>query len=193
MRIKFIKNFFFNRYISYKCSLFSKKSPKHFKLYKVKCDIVFFNLNSMKNKFLLASYLFFVDIFYYRAPLYLQSFISYRGKLQTKVTVLSSNIFGNRKINLFMKEFFFFIFLRNLDLKTFFIKSISSFENKLRVTCFFPMNSFFFTFRNLSFLNLPKNVLTLNLFFSNSFRFFLYSFFLLLYSFLFFLFEENIH
>jgi hypothetical protein len=193
MKIKYISKFLYRRYINYKLNNIVK-SKNFFKLSKVKCDIIFFNLNSAKNKHILSAYLFLLDIFYYRAPHFLFSKIFYRGKINTKVTLLSSFVDSKRKLNIFLREFFYFLFLRNFDLRQLFNKNISLFKNNLNIECVVPLNLFFFTLRNFSIYSLSKNRSFFTFFFSifNFINYFYYNFFFIVFSFYFFLFEDTL-
>lgn len=193
MRVKYINKFLFKRYLNYKLNN-KVKSNLFFKLNCIKCDIVFFNLSSVKNKNILSSYLFLLDIFYYKAPNFLFSNIFYRGKINTKVTLLSSFIISKRRLNIFLKEFYYFLFLRNFDLRQLFSKKVNIFNNDLNLSVVIPLSSFFFTLRHMLFLTLPKNFSLFTFFFSlfNFLNRYFYSFFFLIFSLYFFLFEDSV-
>jgi hypothetical protein len=194
MKLQYITKFLFNRYVKYKINVKNLHASEFFQLRSLKSDIVFFNINSVRNRSILSSYLFFLDIFYFKPPLFLSSYISYRGRIQTKITVLSVYVNSKRSLYLFLKEFFFFLYLRNFDIRRAFFSKFFEFKSHLNFTAIIPINVFSYTLRNLFHLSLLRNYVFFTFFyFPIKFLSVHYSsFFLVILSIYFFLFDDNL-
>jgi len=194
MKLIYLNKFLLKRYLKFKFVNIIKTEKFYF-IKKIRCDIVFIGLNNIKNKLLLSSYLFLLDFFYYKAPFILKSRIMYRGKLTVKVTLLSIIISEKNSLEIFLKEFFYFIFLRNFEFRQLFLRNLNDINSHLIFNGSLRLFNFFYTIRPFSHLsNLPKNSVLFNFFFSdftNETKIIKHNFFMLFFSFLFFLFEDN--
>jgi hypothetical protein len=157
-------------------------------------SISFYKSHKMYSRDFFAIYILFLDLNIYKPPLMLKTKLFYRGKSNSKITVMSTVLENKYNMGKLVDEVLFFIVFRNLDYRKMLFFSFLHYYRLRSINLFFNVRKLAYNLRDFKHLSLPNYILsytftlywiftfkTSNILFLRHFFFLFFSFFFLFY------------